>query len=71
MREPVGSALDLGTGCGVQALHLAAHARSVVATDVNERALWMTRLNAALNEVRRSTSATARSSSPSPASAST
>jgi hypothetical protein len=35
----------------VQALHLAAHARSVVATDVNERALWMTRLNAALNEV--------------------
>ena len=51
MREPVGSALDLGTGCGVQALHLAAHAGAVVATDVNERALWMTRLNAALNEV--------------------
>ena len=51
MREPVDSALDLGTGCGVQALHLAGHARSVVATDVNERALWMTRLNAALNEV--------------------
>ena len=51
MREPVGSALDLGTGCGVQALHLAAHSRSVVATDVNERALWMTRLNAALNQV--------------------
>ncbi|WP_210649827.1 class I SAM-dependent methyltransferase [Nocardioides sp. SYSU D00065] len=51
MREPVGSALDLGTGCGVQALHLAAHAERVVATDVNARALWMTRLNAALNEV--------------------
>ncbi|NPD04809.1 methyltransferase [Nocardioides sp. zg-1308] len=51
MREPVGSALDLGTGCGVQALHLAAHAGSVVATDVNARALWMTRLNAALNGV--------------------
>lgn len=51
MREPVGRALDLGTGCGVQALHLAAHAQSVVATDVNPRALWMTRLNAALNEV--------------------
>ncbi len=51
MREPAGSALDLGTGCGVQALHLAAHSRHVVATDVNERALWMTRLNAALNEV--------------------
>jgi hypothetical protein len=49
MREPVASALDLGTGCGVQALHLAAHADHVVATDVNARALWMTRLNAALN----------------------
>ncbi|MCF6377944.1 class I SAM-dependent methyltransferase [Nocardioides KLBMP 9356] len=49
MREPVGSALDLGTGCGVQALHLAGHADHVVATDVNARALWMTRLNAALN----------------------
>ena len=51
MRDPVGRALDLGTGCGVQALHLAAHAGQVVATDVNTRALWMTRLNAALNEV--------------------
>ena len=51
MREPVGRALDLGTGCGVQALHLARHAGAVVATDVNSRALWMTRLNAALNEV--------------------
>lgn len=51
IREPVGRALDLGTGCGVQALHLAAHAGEVVATDVNTRALWMTRLNAALNEV--------------------
>ena len=49
VREPVERALDLGTGCGVQALHLAGHAREVVATDVNERALWMTRLNAELN----------------------
>ncbi|PVG82425.1 transferase [Nocardioides gansuensis] len=51
IREPVGRALDLGTGCGVQALHLAAHCGEVVATDVNARALWMTRLNAALNQV--------------------
>ena len=51
IREPVGRALDLGTGCGVQALHLAAHAGEVVATDVNTRALWMTRLNAELNGV--------------------
>ena len=39
VRDQVGSALDLGTGCGVQALHLAGHAETVVATDVNERAL--------------------------------
>lgn len=51
LRAPVGSALDLGTGCGVQALHLAGHADTVVATDVNQRALWTTRFNAALNGV--------------------
>jgi hypothetical protein len=51
MREPVERALDLGTGCGVQALHLATHADTVVATDVNARALWMTRLNGALNDI--------------------
>jgi methylase of polypeptide subunit release factors len=50
LRHEVNSALDLGTGCGVQALHLAQHARQVVATDVNERALWVARLNAQLNE---------------------
>ncbi len=52
VRESVDRALDLGTGCGVQALHLAAHAREVVATDVNERALWITRMNAELNDAR-------------------
>ena len=51
IRRDVGSALDLGTGCGVQALHLAGHARTVVGTDVNPRALAMARLTAALNEV--------------------
>lgn len=51
MREPVGRALDLGTGCGVQALHLAGHAETVVATDVNQRALWSARVNAQLNGV--------------------
>ena len=51
VREPVGRALDIGTGCGVQALHLAQHAREVVATDVNPRALAMARLTAALNEL--------------------
>ena len=51
VREPVRNALDLGTGCGVQALHLAQHADKVVATDVNDRALAIARLNAALNAV--------------------
>ncbi|MEO5854338.1 MAG: methyltransferase [Nocardioides sp.] len=51
VRHPVVSALDLGTGCGVQALHLSTHSARVVATDVNERALWVTRFNAALNGV--------------------
>ena len=51
MRAPVRRALDLGTGCGVQALHLSAHADEVVATDVNPRALELARFNAALNDV--------------------
>jgi methylase of polypeptide subunit release factors len=49
VRTPVERALDIGTGNGVQALLLARHARRVVATDVNERALRFTELNAALN----------------------
>lgn len=51
LRDRVSRSLDLGTGCGVQALHLAAHSGHVVATDVNQRALWVTAFNAALNEV--------------------
>ncbi len=51
LRAPVASSLDLGTGCGVQALHLAGHSTRVVATDVNPRALRLARLNAALNGV--------------------
>ena len=43
--------LDLGTGCGIQALHAARHARSVVATDISERALDLARFNAELNGV--------------------
>ncbi|NUT31926.1 MAG: methyltransferase [Hamadaea sp.] len=39
VREPVATALDLGTGCGVQALHLSEHAGSVTATDLSDRAL--------------------------------
>lgn len=51
VREQFRSALDLGTGCGVQSLHLSAHVDHIVATDVNDRALAMARLNAALNGV--------------------
>src|SRR3954451_8562851 len=51
IRAEVGSSLDLGTGCGVQALHLASHSATVVATDVNQRALGIAAFNAALNEV--------------------
>jgi methylase of polypeptide subunit release factors len=52
VREPVGAALDLGTGCGVQALHLSDHADRVVATDVNTRALVLARATADVNGVR-------------------
>ncbi|MEV6287301.1 class I SAM-dependent methyltransferase [Kribbella sp. NPDC051770] len=47
----VESALDLGTGCGIQALHLSDRANHIVATDVNPRALQLTRWTAALNRV--------------------
>lgn len=50
-RLPVARALDLGTGSGVQALHLGRHADRVVVTDLSERALAYARFNAALNEV--------------------
>lgn len=49
IREPVGTALDLGTGCGVQALHLAGHAATVTATDVSSRALALAAATARLN----------------------
>jgi methylase of polypeptide subunit release factors len=48
-RTTVGTALDIGTGCGVQAFHLALHAGAVTATDTSERCLRVARLNALLN----------------------
>jgi methylase of polypeptide subunit release factors len=48
VREPVGRALDIGTGCGVQALGLATHAGAVTATDISARALAYARFNTAL-----------------------
>jgi methylase of polypeptide subunit release factors len=49
VRHSVRSALDLGTGSGIQALHASRQAVSVTATDVNPRALHFTRLTAALS----------------------
>lgn len=52
VRTPVQRALDLGTGSGIQALMLAEHAATVVATDISTRALAFAAFNAALNGVR-------------------
>ena len=49
LRRPVGTALDIGTGCGVQALHLSGHAGHVTATDLSKRALAFAEVNARLN----------------------
>lgn len=51
IRRPVGSAFDLGTGCGVQSVHLARHAERIVASDLNPRALQLARATLALNQV--------------------
>lgn len=51
IREPIDSALDMGCGCGIQAMHLKTHANRVVATDLSSRACEYTRFNAALNRL--------------------
>ena len=51
LRTSVGRTLDLGTGCGEQALLLAAHSEAVVATDINPRAVRYAEMNARLNSI--------------------
>jgi hypothetical protein len=51
VRDQVTAALDLGTGCGIQALAAAAHSTWVVATDVNERAIRFVEFNKHLNGI--------------------
>lgn len=50
-RMPVELACDIGTGCGIQALLLAAHSQRVIATDISTRALAIAELNAGLNGI--------------------
>lgn len=48
-RKPVRTALDIGTGCGIQLFHLLDHAEHVTGTDLSERALAFARFNLLLN----------------------
>ncbi|WP_249667331.1 DUF7059 domain-containing protein [Cellulomonas fengjieae] len=48
VRDERAHVLDLGTGCGIQALHASRHSRRVVGTDISRRALAFARFNAAL-----------------------
>ena len=51
MRDPVGSTLDLGCGCGIHALFAARHSTTVVATDISANAIRYTSFNAMLNGI--------------------
>jgi hypothetical protein len=49
VRRPSRATLDLGCGCGVQALLAASHSETLLAVDLNPRALRFTAFNAHLN----------------------
>jgi hypothetical protein len=51
IRQPIGSAFDLGTGCGIQALYASSHSWRVVASDLNPRAVALGTLTMELNGV--------------------
>lgn len=51
IRKPFRAALDLGCGCGIQALAAASHCETVMATDLNPRAAEFSRFNARLNGI--------------------
>lgn len=48
---PAERVLDLGTGCGIQAMHASRFASQVVATDISARALRLARFNVELNGI--------------------
>ena len=52
IRRNVENTLDLGCGCGIQSLLAAQHSLKVTATDINPRALALTRINAELNGIK-------------------
>ena len=51
VRRPAETALDIGTGCGIQAILSARSSGRVVATDLNDRALAFAAFNALLNGI--------------------
>src|SRR5262249_52333375 len=51
VRRQSRAALDLGTGCGIQAFAAAKHSRRVVGIDTNPRAIAIARFNAGLNDL--------------------
>lgn len=51
LRRQVQSVLDVGTGCGIQALLAARHSERVIAVDTNARALNFAEFNARLNGI--------------------
>lgn len=51
VRRAVETGLDMGSGCGIQAMLAARHCRRVVGVDCNPRAVAMARFNAVFNGV--------------------
>ncbi|MGH9394390.1 MAG: methyltransferase, partial [Terriglobales bacterium] len=51
VRRRARATLDLGTGCGIQALLAAGHSERVVGVDCNPRAVAMARFNARFNRI--------------------
>jgi hypothetical protein len=51
IRKPSLHMLDLGAGCGIQALLASSHSRQVTASDRNPRAIKFSRFNAAINGI--------------------
>jgi hypothetical protein len=51
IEQKVTSALDLGTGCGIQGMSCSTHSERVICTDINPRALNFASFNVSLNDL--------------------